>query len=236
MKNRYFGDVYDYLKYGLVRQLTDFGTMSTAICWMLTEDDGGKDGKRIGYLGDPDRWRSLDPPVFDFLRRQVLERKSRTVRALERSRILPNCRFYSEILRDEPVQRKKYFEQFLKFSGRTGLVFFDPDNGLEVKSVGYGARTSSKYLFWNEVRSAFLASHSLLIYQHLPPKPRGPFVRRIAAGLLRVTDARTVYAFRTGKVAFLLLPGKANKSQFARRATAVGEKWSHLLTISVHHN
>ena len=39
MKNQYFGDMYDYIKYGLLRQLSGCGKVSLAVCWMLTEND-----------------------------------------------------------------------------------------------------------------------------------------------------------------------------------------------------
>jgi hypothetical protein len=41
MKNQYFGDINDYRKYGLLRILSDEGSMRTGVCWMLTRDDGG---------------------------------------------------------------------------------------------------------------------------------------------------------------------------------------------------
>ena len=127
MKNRYFGDIYDYIKYALLRRLMDEDGCSAAVCWMLTEDDGGKDGNRTGYLGEPARWSSFEPTIFEFLRRHVVERETRNVEAVQRSKILPNCRFYSRILTDDRVQRQRYFDQFIGFARGVELVFFDPD-------------------------------------------------------------------------------------------------------------
>jgi hypothetical protein len=42
VKNRYFGDINDYRKYGLLRALTNYGEIKTAVCWMLTTDDDDK--------------------------------------------------------------------------------------------------------------------------------------------------------------------------------------------------
>ena len=39
MKHQYFGDIYDYLKYSLLRQLSPDGEISTVVCWLLTKDD-----------------------------------------------------------------------------------------------------------------------------------------------------------------------------------------------------
>ncbi len=56
MKNQYFGDIYDYIKYGLLRRLSPKGEVSTTLCWMLTPNDQGKDGHRISYLEDHAKW------------------------------------------------------------------------------------------------------------------------------------------------------------------------------------
>ena len=71
MKNQYLGDVYDYIKYGLLRQLNCRGRVSAVVCWMLTENDDRRDGNRVNYLKEPEAWRAFDPPVFDRLRQQV---------------------------------------------------------------------------------------------------------------------------------------------------------------------
>ena len=61
MKNQYFGDIKDYRKYGILRALQAGSDLPLALCWMLTPDDGGADGRKVAYLHKPDRWRSLDP-------------------------------------------------------------------------------------------------------------------------------------------------------------------------------
>lgn len=234
MKNCYFGDIYDYIKYALLRQLTDSGRTSSAVCWMLTEDDGGSDGRRTNYLREPEKWASPDPELFDFLRRQVLEREIRNVRAIERSDLLPNCHFYSRTLTDDRVQRQRYFDKFMEFAHQAQLVFFDPDNGIEVKSVGYGRRKSSKYLYWNEIELAFHANHSLLIYQHLPPKPRRPYIRHITRRLIQMCRGNPVHVIRTGRVAFLLVPQRDNIPELRKTVRALEKRWGGILLVSTH--
>ena len=131
MKNQYFGDIYDYIKYGLLRQLGRCGKVSTAVCWMLTENDDRRDGHRVSYLHDAEAWRVFDPPVFDCLRTAILDRKERNIRVVEKSGLLPNTSFYSPLLTDGSDERQEYFDGFLEFSHGSALVFFDPDNGLE---------------------------------------------------------------------------------------------------------
>lgn len=55
MKNQYFGDINDYHKYGLLRLLGGGGELATAVCWMLTPDDGRSDGGHTGYLHAPEK-------------------------------------------------------------------------------------------------------------------------------------------------------------------------------------
>src|SRR5215207_4939479 len=71
MKNQYFGDINDYRKYGLLRVLSDAGTVSTGVSWMLTPSDRLAHGQFVSYLNQPHKWRRFDPELFDFLRRCV---------------------------------------------------------------------------------------------------------------------------------------------------------------------
>ncbi len=235
MKNRYFGDFYDYIKYALLRQLTSQEGISTSVCWMLTEDDGGKDGHNTAYLRRPEKWGSFEPVVFDFLRQQIVEQKTRSIRAVEKSNLLPNCRFYSRKLTDDSTQRRRYFDEFLRFARRDEFVFFDPDNGVEVKSVKYGSRNSSKYLFWSEIERANRAHRSLLIYQHLPPQPRRPFLDRATDELLRVCRSSVLFAIRGAKVVFFLAPRQESLPQFRDSLAVVEKTWKGVLTVSEHH-
>ncbi|HEX8408058.1 MAG TPA: hypothetical protein VF883_04300 [Thermoanaerobaculia bacterium] len=43
MKNQYFGDVNDYVKYGMLRAFAQ--EVSVAVVWMMTPDDGSTDGR-----------------------------------------------------------------------------------------------------------------------------------------------------------------------------------------------
>ena len=230
MKNQYFGDMYDYLKYGLLRQLSGCGMVSIAVCWMLTENDDRRDGHRIQYLEDTDAWRTFDPPVFDCLRTAVLDRKERNIKVLENSQLLQNTSFYSHLVADGSEERGKYFDRFLKFARGRDLVFFDPDNGLEIKSVKYGRKGASRYIYMREISESFTAGHSVLVYQHMPPKPRDPFINDLARSLIRETGAESVYVFHTRRVAFFLLPQINQVDQFTEIAPRVQTRWGSLLS------
>jgi hypothetical protein len=233
VKNQYFGDINDYMKYGLIRLLTDHGRICTAICWMLTPNDGNTDGKFTDYLHKPDSWRGYDPSLYDRLRHIVLE-KTREVYAAQSDGILPNCIFYPTVLSDNPEVRASYFEGFERKSKRCELIFFDPDNGLEVKSRPYGRKYSSKYLYWREVRKFFNAGYSLLIYQHFPRVKRDRFIESKAGELGEKTGAHGVYSFRTLHVLFLLATQQQHRELFEVTAKEVASAWKGQIVVQAH--
>lgn len=230
MKNQYFGDVHDYIKYGLLRQLTCHGKLSTAVCWMLTHNNERQDGHRIAYLREPESWRRFDPPLFDCLRSAVLDHKLRNVEIIENSGLLTNSLFYSNLLTDSSAERDNYLDGFLESARGAQLLFFDPDNGMEIKSVPCGRKGSSRYLYWTEANDCYSAGYSLLIYQHLPPKPRRPFLDTLCERFLSVTGADYVYCFQTTRVAFILVPQSNHTSLFEQARFEVRRSWGEIIS------
>ena len=174
MKNQYFGDVNDYGKYGLLRALSRH--LTVAVIWMLTPDDGSNDGKKTQYLkkgliGDH------DPELFEWLTRWYRSGASRDVGLIEGSGLLPNCRFFREIVPDDSSSRAAWAVRAREFARDTDVVFFDPDNGLPVSSTRPGTRGWSKYVAPAEVKSAYDDGHSVLIYQHTARVTRPTFIQ-----------------------------------------------------------
>ena len=161
MKNQYFGDLNDFRKFGLIRSLTGFGELSTAVCWMLTPDDCTTDGKFIDYLQQPAEYRHLDLELFDKLKYYVSAAGERRLSAVDEARILPSAKCYSEVLPDDANGRRNYFLSFWKLAEGCDLIFFDPDNGMEVKSKPSGKAGSSKYLYWPELVQACTSSNEV---------------------------------------------------------------------------
>jgi len=234
MKNQYFGDINDYKKYSLIRLLSGHGQIETAVCWVLTEDDHGTDGKRIRYLEQPETWQKYDPIVFEHLREHVLDKGIRHINVIERANVLRNCRFYNELIRDDINLRDRYFKKFLKFAGGADLVFFDPDNGLEVKSVPRGKKKSSKYLYWGEVEASYKSGHSLLLYQHFPRRPRESFIRSLIHQFRALDGIRSVFSYCTSHVAFLLIPQPQHEEIFIENSNKVSQTWGELIKIQEH--
>ena len=233
MKNQYFGDINDFRKYGLLRALSSDRKIKTAVCWMLTANDGGTDGRFTDYLNRPDRWRKHDPELFDVLREIVVDGTKRDVGRAEHAVLIKRASYYSCELTDG--NRSDYFTQFLKRVTPSHLVFFDPDNGFEVNSVGKGKRGSGKYFYWDEVSLFFSTGASLLIYQHFPRIDRKKFLTLKANKIFAATQSLLVYAFVTTRVVFFLIPQKHHLKFFQASIEKVTETWGEEFTIQKFH-
>jgi hypothetical protein len=225
MKNQYFGDINDYRKYGLLRALCG-DDLSLAVCWMLTAHAGGADGRRLEYLARPLLYRPLDPILFDFLRGAVICDGARDVNRIESSDLLGDAIFHRTMLTDDLGRREAFFAEALRLARGRPLIFFDPDNGLEVESVPAGRRDSCKYLYRADLAAAWEAGHSLVVYQHFPRVDRGRYLRELAAETTAALDARRLVAARTSHVAFLLLPQPAHDATLDRGLNRLRARWS----------
>ena len=221
MKNQFFGDINDYRKYGLLRLLAGGGRMKIGVCWMLTPHDGAPGGKFIGYLKKPARWEKYDCGLFWRLREAVLVKHTRNVAQVRIMGILPAAKSHESCLTDEPRVRDRYFKEGFKKFKRVDLIFFDPDNGLEVESCPPGSKGSSRYLCWAEVHKAFQSSKSLLIFQFIPPVARDPFITEKREQIKMNMGAHEVHAFRTPRVVFFLAVQPKHSEFFQRRIEEV---------------
>lgn len=235
MKNQYYGDINDYKKYSLIRHLTGEGELGVAVCWVLTEDDNLSDGRKINYLRNPEKWQRYDPIVFEQLRKDVLIRGLRQVENLEHSKILSNCKFYAQPIKDEAKERDKFFNEFYRFSNNVDLIFFDPDNGLEIKSVPRGRIKSSKYLYWNELEFFYNTGSSILLYQHFPRQNREYYINHIVDKVSELINTDVVFSYATSNVLFLLIPHREHESFFRMRNTIVSKNWRDQIKIKEHY-
>lgn len=203
MKHQYVGDISDYRKYALLRALSAGGANQIGVCWMLTPDDAGADGGKLAYLGQPERFRQFDPELFDILAHAAAEPHRRRLQTIEDSGAIPGALYYNETLHDA-AGRATFMERCTSQFRDADLVFFDPDNGLEV-SLPKGRKNSSKYLYLDEVTAFYAAGKSLLIYQHFPRVERAAFMAQRTEQLRSVAHGCAVWAFTTSHVVFFLL-------------------------------
>jgi len=204
MKNQYYGDVNDYRKYGILRCLARDPRFVVGVCWMLTPDDGRTDGRFISYASDPKTWRPYDPPLFDSLSAALVSGRKREVGLATKAGIIPGALFFEQLLADDRAGREAFFSEMLRVLAPASLIFFDPDNGMEVSSKRHGTRGSSKYLYWTELTLAFSKGHSVLVYQHFPRQGRSAFTQRMLVALDEHLGGAEVYALRTSYVVYVL--------------------------------
>jgi len=231
MKNQYYGDINDFKKYSLIKHLAGEGEMQTAICWALTKDDERPDGSRINYLKEPQKWRRYDPVVFDKLRSDILVKGERKVESIEKSDIFSTCRFFNHSLADGEQERNKFFQDFDAFSQSTNLLFFDPDNGIEIKSVPRGRSNSSKYIYWKELKEFYRSGKSILIYQHFPRRNRERFIDNVKSRVFEETGSSLVFLYVTSNVLFLLIPQKEHGTYFRRKNHLIAKNWKNLIIV-----
>ncbi|MGQ9663671.1 MAG: hypothetical protein ACUVWX_15280, partial [Kiritimatiellia bacterium] len=226
MKNQYFGDVNDYRKYGLLRALQSEGEGSLLVAWMLTPDDGGRDGALRSYLEAPSKWSKYDPELFAGLAGLLRSAPRPSVSLIEGSSLLPRASYYSAVVPDGRRERDKWDTNLLRAAAGVDLVFMDPDNGIEVRSRPVGRKGSSKYVTWHEIEWVWKASCSVLIYQHFRREPRQDFAERLAEELRSRTGAGFVEAFRTPRVLFLLAAQDRHAQRFREAISILSDRWN----------
>lgn len=235
MKNQYVGDVNDYRKYGLIRALAGDNAFQVGVFWMLTADDSHNDGKFLDYLGQPKQWRHHDPFLFDSLHGIIHKYRQRAVSLVQELSILPGAVFMASPLHDDAESRGKIvLATFESFSGRE-LVFFDPDNGLEIQSKPIGHKNSNKYLYFSEVAQAFARGHSSVIYQHFPHIKRDLYINDRAKQLQKATGASTIFSFSTSFVCFFVVPQEEHVALFKERLEVVRSRWCKQFVLRTHH-
>ena len=226
MKNQYFGDINDYRKYGLLRALQSKGGGKLLVAWMLTPDDGSRDGGFRAYLQDRATWRQYDPDLFTGLAGLLRSAAVPGVSLLEGAGLLPRTFYYSAVVPDASPDRDDWRQGLLDAARNVDLVFVDPDNGIEVASKPVGRKGSSKYVTWQELQALWKAGCSLLIYQHFRREPRDAFAYRLVSELRGRTGAFLVEAFRTPHVLFLLAAQDSHASRFRHVAPLLSERWN----------
>lgn len=137
MQDCYVGDIGDFGKYGLLRALSK--SRQLGIAWYLYPNEKNTgDGRHVKYLEQPQKWRCLDPQLFDGLNRLVRENR-RCVAAVQADCLLPGATFADTLLHFDIASgawpkrrtwRAEWFDVTCARLSPCDIVFADPDNGL----------------------------------------------------------------------------------------------------------
>jgi hypothetical protein len=232
MKHQYFGDVNDYRKYGLLRRLCRETSLRLGVCWMLTPNDNSADGNFVRYLSEPARWRSFDSELFDNLSHAA--HSERSLNHVYERNFLPGATFFDATIPDHRLDRSAVMMRAREVLSDAELVFFDPDNGMEISSCAPGRRDSSKYLLWEEAQSTYHSGKSVLVYQHFPRKPRSEYIRDMTSKFRTLMHCDRVVCFRTARVVFFLTPQPAHDARLTEAAKHVSATWKGQIEVSTH--
>ncbi len=232
MKDQYFGDVNDFRKYGLLRIVTAVSGVRSGVCWLRTAPDGRRDGEFRDYLHQPGSWRDFDPELYDRLRRLAEPNSTRTTTLAETWDLIPRATYQHRLLTDLASDRATYFAETWHLFRDCPLVFFDPDNGIEVPSVQLGRKGSAKYVYWPELEQASTRGHSILLYQHFPRQPRDEFVKSKVRAMSAQLRPSRVHVFRTAYVGFFLIPNAAHRDMFDSVGEQLKVRWQKQFDVS----
>ncbi|MGA9116972.1 MAG: hypothetical protein WB626_09380 [Bacteroidota bacterium] len=225
MKHQYAGDINDYRKYGLLRCIGSVLGGRMLVAWMLTPDDGTRDGGLRGYLGAPAVWRRYDPGLYDLLRGLYGNRRRPRLRHIEASEVLPGASYYARRIPDGMGEREAWRRGLVRAAQGTDLVFLDPDTGIQIPSRPPGRRGFSAYAAWDDIQAVWEAGCSVLVYQHFGRTSRGPLIRRLTEELRRRTGAPFASAFSTPRVLFLLATQERHAEALKGLAPLIARRW-----------
>lgn len=181
MQNRYFGDIGDFGKYGMMRVILK-KKLKLGVNWYLYPDEKhNNDGKYIGYLdNDTNGIANCDIELYNYLKNYMRKVKNkqaiRDLHAIEESGLLGNTVFYNEMLdygdeqnwKNRLALRETWYEKQLDVLQDVDVVFYDPDNGFEVSSVSPTSKYGGKYVLYSEVKTQFNQGKSIIVYHHGP--------------------------------------------------------------------
>jgi hypothetical protein len=180
MQDRYVGDVGDFGKYALLRRLCGLPgerPASLGMVWYLFPDEiHNGDGRHISYLGAPE-FQNLDVELITALR-TIVEAGRRCISSVLAGGVLPPGTVSCDLPVSTPAAerpsrhdrlryRSAWLARCLDLTAGCDLVFFDPDNGMEVASVPKHCPKAGKYIYWNELAPFWKRGNALLIYHHL---------------------------------------------------------------------
>jgi hypothetical protein len=169
MQNRYAGDIGDFGKLGLLRVMAQSG-LKVGINWYLTEnEDHNNDGKHIAYLTNP-MYDICDPELRGKLGYMVFGNQ-RSVQTMEKLNLIPGCVYFNQVVPRNIKDRTAWHQLAMLQLSRVDIVFLDPDNGLEVKSVSPANAKSIKYIFRSEIEDYYAAGKSIFFYNHRSHEP-----------------------------------------------------------------
>jgi hypothetical protein len=234
MRHNFVNDIGDYAKYALLRALCTSSqpTIRLGVIWYLTEHvERNNDGRKRSHLLTTG-WDDLDPDLLARMRQienSLSSSDQLNLNLIEASGVLPHSTaYFSEPIprvrgtaRQRVSERAAWFERARKAVSDCDLVFLDPDNGLEVRSVPITSPVSSKYTTVAEIAALLDGGGGVVLYQHGSRTPwpvqRERVCAQIAVGTERELTIRSLRFGAFGTRAFFCITSNQRLSDVVER-------------------
>lgn len=195
MQDRYAGDIGDFAKFGLLKALlSEF--CSLGVNWYKAEPPESEWDKDTGTFHHEDgkhkispKYFACDEPLASALR-EISESNVRSIARLEQAALLDPGKtvYYHEVI--SVADRRQWHNNALQTLAPCEIVFLDPDNGLNVKSVGKGSEKSVKYVWDAELGDYLRRGQSVVFYNHRPRKKPEIFFPEFKERLLGIEEVQ----------------------------------------------
>jgi hypothetical protein len=178
VEDQYTGDIGDFGKFGLLRELArQDPTMRFGLIWYLYPDELHRDdGKFVTYLSPSTKnkrhFHECDPDLYDRLK-QLVDDGHRRVSFVPGAAILPASTVYFDERLNfpgapaaRPAAREAWLARALGATAECDMLLLDPDNGRECK-VTRRRQSAGKYVYFDEIAPMVERGQTIILYQHL---------------------------------------------------------------------
>ncbi len=218
MQDLYIGDIGDFGKYGLLREIERVG-FSLAVNWYRLAPEQTK------YLSKPDEYRGYDAQLFDILNDIVTNNESK-ISKIEKSGLL-NAVFFSEELCGA---RNAWHKRALECTKNADIVYLDPDTGLETEKT-----CKNTHVRRAELCDYYNRGQSVILYQHRPQgTSKADCVKNVMefnAKTLRADSVNILEFHRYINRYYFLFVHNKHKKAADTVCTAMAEKWRGMCEI-----
>ncbi len=186
MQDKYAGDIGDFGKFILLKQLLLSGRpqMRLGLNWynVTTEEPTSNDGRHIAYLDSKTKnsaeFKQCDLDLYQKLK-LLVEQGKRSIVDLERSLLPPpTTKYCSEPLptvnfnlAQRVIERTSWFQRSQQALSTLDALFLDPDNGIQTPTVTKAQTNAIKYAFLDEIQAYFAACSIVIVYNHRDRAP-----------------------------------------------------------------
>jgi len=156
MKNRFYGDVNDYIKYGILDILAK-KYRSIGINWYLTDDQHGKkgDGNIDRHITKEEDWKDFNSIIYGKLKTR-LQKGQRDIKYCRIDKVFDFNHEFNEQLPDNTRRddyealRNGWHTRAKAHLSECDLVFFDPDIGV-IDQLSKSVVKNSEYCLTKEI-------------------------------------------------------------------------------------